>query len=439
MSIEWFWYFNKLPLPMHTHLPRYHTSVSPAAAVLPCMRAAAPPPLPVLKLQKGKKDDAPTPAPYPAWALLLLLAASLGVFGLVYQVGCPVASVCGGGGRDSVRYFRDNTLVSSEEQRRRMNLSRQGRGRGGGGGGGGGGRTFDPAYEAGLRDDPLFAVYSSLDRYMDMDSAHQPNICKLKWEQSERLYGRGSTLWGLNHSNDYGAARASAVGTGPAPAPGQQQQQSVLLVHVGKAAGTTAGAALRRAGIKASLLHVHALTPETIRAFGVVLLCLRDPLQRAVSAYHWRDPGVRLLPARQERLGVGLRSSFYGCFKDVSDYAQRLLEDSRCGTVARVGEGHLEFDTCSYLGGALPALRRHSKGGGRVFVINAESVSADLDKVSASLQWGRAFNTIPHIHDYSKSAVRANLTARAARSLDMYLDITGEKALYEQLQRAFYS
>lgn len=61
------------------------------------------------------------------------------------------------------------------------------------------------------------------------------------------------------------------------------------LVHIAKTAGETAASTLRAWGLLGSEVHMRPLTlDEALR--GKLVITLRDPMDRVVSAFNWRHP-----------------------------------------------------------------------------------------------------------------------------------------------------
>ena len=86
----------------------------------------------------------------------------------------------------------------------------------------------------------------------------------------------------------------------------------IRLVHIRKAAGGSVSKALSSAGIKTRQLHIHALDSIMILEYDILIICLREPAARAVSAFNWRNPLALNLSAHYniKQCGVGNHSAF---------------------------------------------------------------------------------------------------------------------------------
>lgn len=208
--------------------------------------------------------------------------------------------------------------------------------------------------------------------------------------------------------------------------------KSILLVHVGKTAGASVKAQFETDGLDFEQVHLHSVDEAMIRAHAVVLVSLRDPVQRLVSAFNFRSPaaGVPLDPV----CPLEQHKPFYDCFKSLDEYANALTDQSACGRIARRGECHTEFDTCAYLGGVMQELERNRH---KVFVLDKATVLADLNRISNHLRWKIKFNKLPRIHEYSKSPNMTQISIVGMMKLTGFLAATGETAIYQKLSTDF--
>lgn len=206
----------------------------------------------------------------------------------------------------------------------------------------------------------------------------------------------------------------------------------ILLVHIGKTAGGTVSKALSVVGIKSRQLHLHALDSIMIEEYDVLIICLRDPVARVISAFNWRNPRYQNLTQHynMKQCGVGSHSKLYSCCGTVDQYAHLLADTSECGAIAREGECHTELDTCAYLGGVVAELDRHKE---KIFVVDTETISTDLNRISRKLGWGKTFSSLPRLHDYDKPADLTRISAAGLRKLKDFLEFTGEGPLYRRL------
>jgi len=230
--------------------------------------------------------------------------------------------------------------------------------------------------------------------------------CEQQWHNAVRLFPNAS-------EDKFPNLRGDDALTGAATA--------VLFVHVGKSCGTTVGASLARnkASIKAAYngytplvqVHVHPVRPDVIAAAENVLVAVRDPVDRLVSAYNTVACGFgfgfdkvdaavcsrNAIPDKHDTSINGSQFTIDGwftltnqvkslmrCYPNVTAFADGLDDDSECGRVAREAIGvnmaaveaataHIGKGVCFYLGGLLKSLE-----GKRVHLVNTESCDADV-------------------------------------------------------------
>ena len=143
----------------------------------------------------------PTTSRYSSEALSLcvLICASLGVLWLVYQTGYSLVNGYGGDMiPHKVKYFRENTLLIYNEQPEltyadisRYNhdvpndTKRNTKGFK---------LAFGLEYEQ-MRNEKLFNIYSHIDYFM-ASMTDEPDVCRLKWEQTVKFYGHNSSFRG---------------------------------------------------------------------------------------------------------------------------------------------------------------------------------------------------------------------------------------------------
>ena len=204
-------------------------------------------------------------------------------------------------------------------------------------------------------------------------------------------------------------------------------QAKILLVHVGKTGGGSIMDLLEKNRMDWHQVHEHAVEASMIREHSVILLSLREPVSRQISAFNWR------LGKPHDR-NLGNRSAFYGCFSHVNEYAQALYASSFCGTQARIGELHTELNTCSYLGGIVDELERNRQ---KVFALDTFSFVSDLNKISAHLKWGKHFVNPPHTHRSKKDGNSSYLSPKGQMQLEGFVEMLGEAPLYRTLMKMF--
>lgn len=258
--------------------------------------------------------------------------------------------------------------------------------------------------------------YVKLGNVKTVGEIQNGDVCRMRYARANSILGRNSP------QQDPHADKNGQSGSG------------ILLVHVGKAAGGTVAKLLQNANKPFSHLHVHTLDRQMIEEYVVIILCLRDPLQRTVSAFNWRDPHQRKIAKSWTTCGTRKHDRFYKCFKNIDDYAEKLAEISKCGTIAREGECHLEMDTCAYLGGVVDILIKNRR---KVFIVDTATIMRDMNALSSHLQWNTTFGALPHEHSNEVSADKISLSMLSAMKLSGYLEISGEAPLYRQLISLF--
>jgi hypothetical protein len=268
----------------------------------------------------------------------------------------------------------------------------------------------------------LTDFYHTFNSVKSIDELKKLNLCEQKWMKTESTFGRRS---------GFADERPHLNGL---------RGTDVLVVHVGKTGGGTIAQMLKEQKIIITEVHAHAVDEKMIKDHSLILLCLRNPVERMVSAFNWRIPEDRLHKLKKTnswtKCGSGSWKGFYGCCKDIDEYASKLREVSRCGTAARIGECHVELDTCSYVGGVVSSLKLNKK---KVFVIDNKSIESDLNKISNKLGWNKTFTApLVRVNQKSEKEHNATNTTEVLVRLREYTEITGENQLYNLLKRNFH-
>mmetsp|Transcript_16124 Transcript_16124/g.54195 ORF Transcript_16124/g.54195 Transcript_16124/m.54195 type:complete len:275 (-) Transcript_16124:70-894(-) len=108
-----------------------------------------------------------------------------------------------------------------------------------------------------------------------------------------------------------------------AGAPPRPMGERVLLLHVGKAGGGTVRRFLSANRIRFKEIHLRQPRGDHIRAYNRILVTLRDPTERVISAYKWEHPDG---PGRTPDF-PGLKR-IYECFPNATSYAEAFLPSS---------------------------------------------------------------------------------------------------------------
>lgn len=235
-------------------------------------------------------------------------------------------------------------------------------------------------------------------------------------------------------------------------------KNKVLYVHVGKTGGQFVRQYFNSSlhGLFFQQLHVYALDSQMLREFEIIIISVRNPVDRLISAYYWWHPHLE----GSERYGKTV-NRFYECCPTLTEFGNALFANTECGSIARSQsllslKGHISMDTCAYLGGVMKELRAKRE---HVFLINTESMEADLKGVVERNHWTRKyytpfnFSTLHLSHSQhpqsapespSESATgirqayrRENASQETRNQLSRYLDLTGELEMYAALQRTF--
>jgi len=122
------------------------------------------------------------------------------------------------------------------------------------------------------------------------------------------------------------------------------RKSDLIFVHVGKCGGTSISAGLRRAHIKFSTFHINPLYEQNIsdNKGNSVVITVRDPLERVMSAFDWRNPsnGIDGLEVPVFRMR-DREIQFYDCFPNMSQFVRALTSPyifgnhSKCPHLAR--------------------------------------------------------------------------------------------------------
>ena len=217
-------------------------------------------------------------------------------------------------------------------------------------------------------------------------------------------------------------------------------KKKLLLVHIGKTGGGTEESRLRREKIPFQSVHVHALDKKMLDDFDIFLIGLRHPVDRVISAYYFSHPllGEAYYVKDNSFYTFDGLVDFYKCSPTLEEYANNLFQQTHCGDVARgVGnlenvDHHVHIGICAYLGGVVEDLFQSNK---TFFIINSESLDADMNYVSKKLNWGVDFSTLPSKHVLNSSIPKAS--AKTLMQISGFLMFSGEISLYNALQNRF--
>eukprot|EP00729_Bicosta_minor_P018025 gene18025-27102_t len=103
---------------------------------------------------------------------------------------------------------------------------------------------------------------------------------------------------------------------------------SVLFVHIGKAGGGAVESHLQRAGIRFDQIHVSYTPGNALLSHDWIIVCVRDPVARLVSAYNWNNPAS----AKKGHKHASSVVNFYKCFPNVNAWVRAFRSHSGGGS-----------------------------------------------------------------------------------------------------------
>lgn len=200
-------------------------------------------------------------------------------------------------------------------------------------------------------------------------------------------------------------------------------------IHVGKCGGSSIGAWLRRNKVAFQETHikrVHTCGDDK----STWLFSVRDPIDRAISAFNWRSPRNGDAPHGQNAFGTRERQ-FYACFENFNDFAESLNDQSTCGHYARralndpQGSEHLGMGVAWYLDKQLDCVLKQ-----KVFLSHAESLTSDLEGFGKWIGIDNLDVHIPHNKGNYPMNNHTYVSSRAGKLLRKWLEKD-----YEVLQK----
>jgi hypothetical protein len=178
---------------------------------------------------------------------------------------------------------------------------------------------------------------------------------------------------------------------------------------------------------------MHPMDHEMVHQFDHILITLRDPFSRTVSAYNFCDP--RRVEITHATNGFEGQKEFYECFPTVDAYGKEILSNSTCGALARKGIGHLSANTCFYLCGVVDLLMKFKH---KVRIIQTESCEVDLNNVLREIGYNISKNMYDFPHSFMNKTMESLMESEIGNNnLMQYLEETGEYGLYRLMLRNF--
>jgi hypothetical protein len=203
------------------------------------------------------------------------------------------------------------------------------------------------------------------------------------------------------------------------------------LIHIGKCAGATVNKYLTLNNLQVDRIHAAVPDPKRLKHAGIVVV-LRDPIERTISAFNWRHPSTRPVNGRRccpTLDHTATEIAFYKCFDHVNDFAEALDQNSQCGQRARdaltkhmkhIGMGY-EF---YFPDNVMSALKNHL-----VFAIHQQRLTEDLHDF---LNW----NSIRPTHERIPASHSAD-GAIYPKMNDTYISQEGRHKLRAHLARDY--
>ena len=238
----------------------------------------------------------------------------------------------------------------------------------------------------------------------------------------------------------------------PPPSPPIFYSGYVDFIHVGKTGGDSVQAVLttgaKLANFKLRVFHVKAPYNDTaaVPRPTAILVSVRDPISRLVSAFNWRDPDeggkVNHRPSENNTNAKATEVDLYtqrgggGCFNSVNEFAEALWDRSWCGLVARRNLlepiAHLGMGIAFYTHSSVADLVAM---GAPIHLAHTPSLAADLACFFRRVWPHQADHVppLPNIHTKYKKQNDTYLSPRARSILENML--ATEYYLLSELER----
>lgn len=190
--------------------------------------------------------------------------------------------------------------------------------------------------------------------------------------------------------------------------------------------------------VKYAELHTFPMDMDMLAYYETIIIVVRDPLVRFISAYNFQHPnGEDPLPDSNRLL--------YRCFNNLTDLGERIFEDSECGRLGRSDSTtHMGLGYCSYVGGH--EVRSNLLKRKNLLVIRADRCEADSvraaeivtsNTVSGTSKEGLTSYKMPQIYVRKKrSSMSTSLSPLARDNLLRWLQVSGETPLYSDILKA---
>lgn len=252
--------------------------------------------------------------------------------------------------------------------------------------------------------------------------------CRERWNQLKWSRGRHAGPGSLNRSNINGEKIHTL------------NKRKILYVHVGKTGGEFINQFFRYNYPELHLqqLHIHALDRMMVKQYSTIIISLRNPVDRLISAYYFSHPLIEGSYAYDGKI----ENSFYKCCPDLISFGNTLFENSKCGNIARNQslqsvKGHMDLDSCAYMSGVLNELKAKKE---HVYLINTESLQRDVDNLVTYFKWNEFYKPSKahhNTHNHTLVNKPTEVSSKTREQLQLFLQLSGEIDMYNTLQSEF--
>lgn len=253
----------------------------------------------------------------------------------------------------------------------------------------------------------------------DLSSTNAAIVCKEIWKQALLHDGQHPEPFGWSKNNR------------GLPRDGKPRHE--LVIAVGKSASNSFGALLQQKHLLERFvwIHMHPVKHETLNDKTLVVVNVRDPVERLASAFKhlyteegsWRANGYTG-PDGAQRI-------FFDCFPSLGKFADSLDVNTVCGANARSSlvnidlfRKHFNKGLCYYVGGLLDEINAKALIA-KVAIVESNSLSADFNKLVNMMGLNSSHlnpdDEVPHTHDNKHAPISTKLTSEQHARLKRHL------------------
>ena len=211
-------------------------------------------------------------------------------------------------------------------------------------------------------------------------------------------------------------------------------KSDIVFVHIGKTGGSTIQKFLTDNNVEYKLVHCHPFTPKMLPLNAKVIISVRDPAERIVSAFNWRHPKGGFL-AHIGKNNTPQEKILYDCFPNASTYIRALFGGSdTCSRVAREslhGPEHIGMGYEFYLKSMMPLISSLN-----VRVIRQDNLHTDLLRLEPWVEQKFAHTTVSTLRSSHglRDTTRIHPPPVSDNEIDMFRAlIRKEYDIYNQL------